>query len=122
MKKYYEKVNWKDHIVEKPFNFEEQKNQDGTITLIPKQGEVLQEGTPVNARTLGHMEDGIAYAVDTINDNADNLTKLRVDVAILRGSTINNMTNNVFFERFDTVDDINLASGIFDNKNRRLVI
>lgn len=122
MKKYYERVGWKDHIVENPFNFEEKKNKDGTITLIPKQGEILQEGTPVNARTLGHMEDGIVYAIDTINENADNLTKLRVDVAILRGSTINNMTNNVFFERFDTIDDINLISGVFDDKNKRLVI
>ncbi|AWZ48388.1 inorganic polyphosphate kinase [Clostridiaceae bacterium 14S0207] len=122
MKQDYEKIGWQDHIVEKPYNFAEKKNSDGTITLIPKEGEVLQQGTPVNSRTLGHMEDGIAYAVENTNMNADSITKLSVDVAILKGSTINNMTNNVFFERFENLEDINLEQGIFDNINKRVVI
>lgn len=122
MKKEYTKVGWKDHIVEKPYNFKEQKNQDGTITLVPAEGEILQQGTPVNARTLGHMDDGILYVTQQVNLNADIITKLGVDVAILRGTSTNNMNNNVFFERFTNLDDVNLIEGIFDNKNKRVVI
>lgn len=122
MKQDYEKIGWQDHIVEKPYTFLKKQNDDGTITLAPSEGEVLQQGTPVNSRTLGHMEDGIAYAVENTNMNADSITKLSVDVAILKGSTVNGMTNNVFFERLEDLEDINLSSGIFDNTNKRVVI
>ena len=55
----YEPINWKDRIVEKPRTYYIQNNPDGTITLIPAPGTVVQEGTPVNAANLNHMEQAI---------------------------------------------------------------
>jgi len=55
----YEPINWKDRIVEKPKTYHVQNNPDGTITLIPAPGTVVQEGTPVNAANLNKMEQAI---------------------------------------------------------------
>jgi parallel beta-helix repeat protein len=54
----YEPINWKDRIVEKPRTYHVQNNPDGTITLIPAPGTVVQEGTPVNAANLNKIEQG----------------------------------------------------------------
>lgn len=43
---------WKDRIVERPRTFNKIENPDGTITLEPAPGQVIQEGTPVNAENL----------------------------------------------------------------------
>lgn len=56
----YNKTGWKDRVVEKPNTFNARENQDGTVTLIPKPGQILQSGTPVNADNLNKIEDGIA--------------------------------------------------------------
>lgn len=60
----YQPINWKDRIVEKPNTFEMRDNGDSTVTLIPDPGQVLQEGTPLNAENLNHIEKGLidAYA------------------------------------------------------------
>lgn len=55
----YEKTNWQDRVVEKPRTFTVTNNPDGTITLAPAPGTVLQEGTPVNAGNLNKIEGGI---------------------------------------------------------------
>lgn len=55
----YEPTNWKDRVVEKPRTFTMQQNPDGTITLVPAPGTVVQEGTPVNAANLNKLENGL---------------------------------------------------------------
>ena len=55
----YEPIGWKDHIVQKPRTYTPIHNEDGTITLIPAEGEVWQQGTPISAEHLNHMEKGI---------------------------------------------------------------
>lgn len=49
------RINWKDRIVERPRTFNTQNNPDGSITLIPAPGEIIQEGTPVNAENLNRL-------------------------------------------------------------------
>lgn len=66
----YTKQTWTDHVVERPRTYREATNSDGTKTLTPEFGTVTQQGTPVNAAHLNHMEDGIETAqngVDTLN-------------------------------------------------------
>ncbi|MBB6716376.1 hypothetical protein [Clostridium gasigenes] len=53
----YVKTNWENRIVEKPKTFRQQPNVDGTITLIPEEGSVIKEGTPVNASNMNKIED-----------------------------------------------------------------
>jgi hypothetical protein len=61
----YTPTEWQDRIVEKPRTYHVQNNPDGTITLIPAPGTVVQEGTPVNAANLNKLEQGlVAHLAD----------------------------------------------------------
>jgi len=51
---------WQDRIVEKPRTFSVQNNADGTITLVPAPGTIVQAGTPVNATNLNGIETDLA--------------------------------------------------------------
>lgn len=50
---------WKDRVVEKPRTFNVQNNADGTITLVPAPGQIVEPGTPVNATNLNGLEDDL---------------------------------------------------------------
>ncbi|UTI44441.1 hypothetical protein [Niallia sp. RD1] len=52
----YNKNIWSDRIVERPLTFTMQQNSDGTITLIPAEGEVIQSGTALTANKLNNLE------------------------------------------------------------------
>lgn len=118
----YEKTNWQDHIVENPFAFKQTVNPDGTMILEPIQGEVLQQGTPVNARNLNKIEDGIYLNSTTLKAFYDEMMKLKLDVLTLKNVTINDMNNNMFFISFSTLDDIKLKSGIYDSANKKIYV
>lgn len=64
----YEPTVWQDRIVERPRTFTVTNNPDGTITLTPSPGIVVQEGTPVNAASLNKMEQGIWEALFASSD------------------------------------------------------
>lgn len=118
----YVKTNWLDHVVENPNRFKEIRNQDGTVSLEHAPGEVLQHGTPVNAQKLNKMENGIYNNSLLANENREYITSLLVEVAILKNATLNNLTNNVFIENFDTLDAVKVSNGVYDSVNKRLVI
>jgi len=59
----YQKTQWKDRIVEFLRRFKMTTNQDGTITLTPHPGQIVEEGTMVTAEAMNKIEDGIE-AVD----------------------------------------------------------
>jgi hypothetical protein len=52
----YTKTPWKDRVVEKPMTFTMQNNEDGTITLIPAEGQIVEPGTPLTAAYLNNLE------------------------------------------------------------------
>ena len=56
----YKKTVWKNRLVEKPKTFNLQQNADGSVTLVPKEGQIIEHGTPVNAGNLNNIEEGIA--------------------------------------------------------------
>lgn len=55
----YSRTTWKDRKVEKPRTYKMQNNADGTITLIPMEGTVVEPGTPINALNMNNIEEGI---------------------------------------------------------------
>ena len=63
----YEKMNWKDRIVERPNTFRAQNNPDGTVTLIPEPGTIIQAGTPLSATILNQREEKIKEEFDNIS-------------------------------------------------------
>ena len=78
----YEPINWKDRIVEKPRTYYIQNNPDGTITLIPAPGTVVQEGTPVNAANLNKMEQGL------VTHKAEKATETKLGHVAVDGESI----------------------------------
>ena len=45
----YEQKLWQDHVTEFEDRYTESRNDDGTITHTPVEGEIIQQGTPQNA-------------------------------------------------------------------------
>lgn len=68
----YNRTFWKDHVTEFDNRFREQNNADGTISHIPVEGEIIQEGTPQNARNFNNIEVGIFAA----NEIASELSRI----------------------------------------------
>lgn len=60
----YERNYWQDHVSEFDNRFREQNNADGTISHIPVEGEIIQQGTPQNAVNFNRIEAGIFAATE----------------------------------------------------------
>ncbi|MFJ7933718.1 hypothetical protein [Sporosarcina sp. NPDC096371] len=60
----YTPTEWKNREVERPRTFREQNNPDGSITLIPAEGDVIEAGTPIIADNMNKIELGIKEAHD----------------------------------------------------------
>ena len=50
----YEQKLWQDHVTEFEDRYTESRNDDGTITHTPVEGEIIQQGTPQNATITPH--------------------------------------------------------------------
>lgn len=73
----YEKMNWKDRIVERPNTFRAQNNPDGTVTQIPEPGTIIQAGTPLSATILNQREEKIKEEFDNISSQlAENANQI----------------------------------------------
>ncbi len=93
----YVKTDWKNREVEKPRTFTMVNNPDGTVTLIPAEGEVYEQGTPIVAAVMNNMEDGIEVAHGDISglDNRMGAVEIVADNALPKaGGT---MTGNINF-------------------------
>ena len=50
---------WKDHVTQFSNRYKEINNADGTITHEAVEGEVIQEGTPQNAKNFNDLEERV---------------------------------------------------------------
>lgn len=50
---------WKDHVTQFSNRYKEVQNADGTITHEAVEGEVIQEGTPQNAKNFNDLEERV---------------------------------------------------------------
>lgn len=55
----YSPTLWQDHVTEFENRYTESRNEDGTITHTPVEGEIIQQGTPQSARNFNNIEEGI---------------------------------------------------------------
>lgn len=67
----YTPTEWKNREVENPRTFQLQNNLDGTTTLIPKEGNVIEAGTPIIAETMNKIEQGIEEAHNGLSEIGD---------------------------------------------------
>lgn len=82
--------------------------------------EVIQEGTPLSARNLNNMEDGIEKNDIQARKSKNDVISLAVEVSILKDASINNITSNVFFENFKDLSSVVVSNGIYDSYSKRL--
>lgn len=83
----YKKTFWKDRIVEKPNTYRKVENTDGTITLYPITGQVIEKGTPVSAANLNKLENGIVEVYKELDNKIDGVANKGTTVAVLERVT-----------------------------------
>ena len=119
-------VGWRDHVAEfADYRAEkiegEDKDGNPVVRHIRFDGNIFQEGTPVNAEHLGRMElnDLINWA--KISKLEDLVRGLQVQIATLIGQNSNNMPYNTFVANlFD--GNLEVIEGWYDEANGRVVL
>jgi hypothetical protein len=71
----YTKTAWSDRVVQNPLTYTLQNNPDGTVTLIPAEGTVVQSGTPLTASVMNNLEKQYDEALAvTVKKAGDTIT------------------------------------------------
>ena len=83
----YEQTLWQDHVTEFEDRYTESRNDDGTITHTPVEGEIIQQGTPQNATNFNLMENGISNATEVAALMALSAVHHQQAIADLQGET-----------------------------------
>lgn len=104
----YEKQLWNDRQVEKPLTFTMTNNDDGTVTLTPAPGKVTNEGDPMSAERLNHMEDGIAQ----VNDIPEIITNKETKTYKSEDGVI-----TAIFRQYGKVIDVQMLVTLYKGKN-----
>lgn len=55
----YTQTTWSDRNVQKPLTYSFTDNGDGTYTLVPAEGTIINAGTALNATNMNKIETGI---------------------------------------------------------------
>ncbi len=98
----YEKQEWLDHIVD------------------PETGEIIQQGSPVTARRMDHIEDGI-FKAHEVADQAKNLSAaLSIQVAIMAGALFGGVGGNMIFEDMTDMSSMQIDRGVYDPDGQRI--
>ncbi|GHU42151.1 hypothetical protein FACS1894111_05590 [Clostridia bacterium] len=83
----YDRQYWKNHVTQYEDRFKEQTNPDGSITHIPVEGEVVQEGTPQNATNFNNLETGVFSAHEIGSEVARQLLQQKRRLNMIEGET-----------------------------------
>lgn len=67
----YERTVWKNREVEYPRRYIIIDNGDGTVTLEPSPGNIIEPGTPIIAANMNNIEEGIVLSLSQIGDIND---------------------------------------------------
>lgn len=106
----YEWKQWQDHVTQYEDRYTESRNDDGTITHTPVEGEIIQQGTPQNSTNFNHMEDGISNAGELAALLAIEIIHQRQLTADLTGETLEvDLTNTQEYPFNNSVKTIALA-------------
>jgi len=84
----YNKTNWIDHVTQYEDRFTETNNSDGTVTHIPVEGVVMQQGTPQNAQNFNNMEYGIFGSNEMGNEAMRSLLHAKQTIKKLIGAVV----------------------------------
>lgn len=125
----YDKQLWKDHITQYPNRYTIITNPDGTIELKNANGNIIQQGTPVDAEHLNHIEDGLSNLYANLSSISGDLTEqnlniidLAAEVEVLKAAMITGVDANMVVETFRNIDDIKLYNGGYNSTEQKLYV
>lgn len=78
--------------------------------------------TPVTETEIIRWEKGIYDAHVLLSLHTAAIASLQIDVKAVKDALFNNFTDNVFTENLDTLTDVQVISGWYDEVNKRLVV
>lgn len=58
---YLKRVEWKDHVVQRPRTYTEVTNTDGSKTFTPAPGTIIQQGTAQSATNFNKMDEALQH-------------------------------------------------------------
>ena len=87
----YKKTVWKNSVFEKPRTFRKQDNADGSFTLVPAFGKVIESGTKVDAETMNNIENGI----ESLEKKFDNMDGIKVKAKNVELNTGENLESEI---------------------------
>lgn len=65
----YTTTDWRIRRTEKANTFIKTENPDGSFSHLPDEGQIFEEGTPINATNMNKIEEGIYNANVKLDDN-----------------------------------------------------
>ena len=102
----YKITDWQDHVTEYENRYTETQNDDGTVTHVPVEGEIIQQGTPMSAANFNNMEQGI-HAANVAAIMAMNTARLAMETAdsnvIIKDVKLTNTLNYPFNNSKETI-------------------
>lgn len=125
----YNMTNWKDYITQYRDKYNMIKNSDGTTTLVPITGTVIQAGTPVDAAAMNNMEQGIKnlylnldqVQMDLTSQNL-NLIGLSIELEALKGALLTGANDDMVVEKFLDLSNVTIVSGTYDSVNHNVYV
>ncbi|GED14896.1 MULTISPECIES: hypothetical protein [Aneurinibacillus] len=78
--------------------------------------------TDVTEYDILRWEHGIYDAHLMLSEHAAAIAALQIDVKSVKDALFNNFTDNIFTENLDTLTDVQVISGWYDEVNKRLVV
>ncbi|NME99990.1 hypothetical protein [Aneurinibacillus aneurinilyticus] len=76
----------------------------------------------VTESDANRWERGIYDAHLMLSEHAAAIAALQIDVKSVKDALFNNFTDNIFTENLDTLNDVLVISGWYDEVNKRLVV
>lgn len=117
----YNQTFWADRVTTKKNIYIETSNGDGTITHTPDEGEVIQQGTPLDEKNFNNIEHGIqdvSIAMQVLLTNAYHIRRklddhqALMDAEVLGEQHEVTLTNNLtmpFNKTMDTPESVALT-------------
>lgn len=99
----YTPTDWKDHILSDTY-YNITENGDGSCEITPH-GEVITQGTPMNAENFNHMEQGIADAHTEISE-------FETETNTALGSKVDKVTGKQLSTNDYTTEEKNKLAGL----------
>lgn len=122
----YDMIRWKDHIPEFGDTRKEiiiSKDSEGNEIVRHERfdGNVFQEGTPVDAENLGYMDYAIYLLWISIKSMVEEMIQIRLQMATILNQNQNNMPHNMFYAN-EIGEDLTIVEGYYDELNKRGVV